>query len=122
MVWYERPARKRKRDPRTNDNQRMQTDSLNPQIFRQYDIRGRVGEDLNPRVLEALGRAFGSLIAEAPERPGRKVVTVGRDVRETSAEFAAAFARGLNAAGVDAIEVGMVPTPVLYFSIFHWDA
>jgi phosphomannomutase/phosphoglucomutase len=96
--------------------------TINPHVFRHYDIRGLVGKDLTPEVVEAVGRSFGSTIAEGSPRPGRKVVAVGRDVRESSGSFAAAFARGLIAAGVDAIDVGVVPTPVLYFSIFHWEA
>jgi phosphomannomutase/phosphoglucomutase len=94
----------------------------NAHIFRQYDIRGLVDKDLTPEVVEAVGRSFGSSIVEGSPGAAKKRVAVGRDVRQSSSEFAAAFARGLNAAGVDVIDVGMVPTPVLYFAIFHYDA
>jgi phosphomannomutase/phosphoglucomutase len=81
-------------------------------IFRQYDIRGLVGEDLTEEVAYAVGRAYGSRLAgrSAP------MVTVGRDNRPSSPGLADALCRGLNEAGVDAVAVGTVPTPVLYFA------
>ena len=107
----------------------MSRPAINPHIFRQYDIRGLVGKDLTPEVLEAVGRAFGSLIRDRKAEPdagstprARKRITLGRDVRESSSTFAEAFAKGASAAGVDVIDIGMVTTPMLYFSIFHFDA
>ena len=81
-------------------------------IFRQYDIRGRVGPDLDAGLAEAVGRAYGSRLAGRPDPR----VAVGRDNRPSSPELASALCRGLNAAGVEAVDVGTVPTPVLYFA------
>ena len=87
-------------------------------IFRAYDIRGVVGEDLDTGIVEQIGRAFGTLV----RREGGSNVLVGRDGRLTSPDMAAAFARGANAAGCDVLDAGPVPTPMLYFGIRHLDA
>ncbi len=85
-----------------------------PHIFRQYDIRGVVGADVDEDVAEAIGRAFASL---ARRRLGGDVrLALGRDNRLTSNELAAAVARGMTAAGASVIDVGTVPTPVLSFA------
>ena len=84
-------------------------------IFRAYDIRGIVGDSLTPEVVYEIGRAFGS---EAYER-GQQTVVVGRDGRISSQEFSEALCRGLESTGRDVINVGMVPTPVLYFATEH---
>jgi phosphomannomutase / phosphoglucomutase len=89
--------------------------AINPHIFRQYDIRGVVGRDIDTRVAELLGRAFAtSLRQEQPEAHPR--VALGRDNRLSSGELASAVRRGLLASGVDVVDVGTVPTPVLYFA------
>ncbi|MDH3271842.1 MAG: phosphomannomutase/phosphoglucomutase [Gemmatimonadota bacterium] len=92
-------------------------------IFRQYDIRGIVGEDLDPRIAEAVGRSFASQVAEQRgiERPR---IAVGHDNRASSPDLAASLIGGLRAAGADVLNVGMVPTPVLYWSevVFETDA
>jgi phosphomannomutase len=81
-------------------------------IFKAYDIRGIVPSTINEEVAEALGRAFGTrALAE-----GEKTVAVGRDGRLSGPSLAAALIRGLAAAGVDVIDVGMVTTPMLYFA------
>lgn len=86
-----------------------------PHIFRQYDIRGIVGKDLDAQVARSVGQAFGTLAREAlPDRTPR--VVVGQDNRPTSPELADALSQGLNAAGVDVVRVGTVPTGVLYWS------
>ncbi len=84
-------------------------------IFRQYDIRGIVGEDLDPDVAEAVGRAFGSHLraVSGKERPR---AAVGHDNRLTSPELAEALIAGVRASGVDVLDVGMVPTPTLYWT------
>ncbi len=83
-------------------------------IFRQYDIRGVVGPDVDEQIAEGIGRAFASL---AQRRLGKQVrLALGRDNRLTSDELAAAVARGMTAAGADVIDVGTVPTPVLSFA------
>ncbi|HET9950120.1 MAG TPA: phosphomannomutase/phosphoglucomutase [Longimicrobiales bacterium] len=84
-------------------------------IFRQYDIRGIVGQDLDAGVTEAVGRAFASLVrARTGEREPR--VALGRDNRLTSPELARGLAAGLRAAGARVLDVGTVPTPVLYWT------
>jgi phosphomannomutase / phosphoglucomutase len=87
---------------------------VNPHIFRQYDVRGIVGPDLDADVATALGRAFGTLLQESETRPLR--VAVGRDNRLSSDELAEALIRGLASTGIDVVDVGLVPTPVLYFA------
>lgn len=87
-------------------------------IFRAYDIRGLVDSELDEGVAELVGRGFGTVV----RRAGGHRVVVGRDGRLTSPSYAAAFARGLKAAGCTAIDAGMIPTPVLYFGIHHLQA
>lgn len=90
---------------------------MNPSkhIFRQYDIRGIVGQDLDADIARAVGRAFGSHVraASGKERPR---VAVGHDNRLTSPDLAAGLVDGLRGAGVDVLMVGTVPTPVLYWA------
>ena len=84
-------------------------------IFRQYDIRGVVGEDLDPEVTEAVGRAFGSRV-RLDTNSSPPTVTVGYDNRSTSPALAEGLISGIRSAGVDVLDVGTVPTPVLYWS------
>jgi phosphomannomutase/phosphoglucomutase len=92
-------------------------------IFRQYDIRGIVGEDLDPGVTEAVGRAFASHVRAATgiERPR---IAVGHDNRESSPSLAAGLIRGITSAGADVLDIGTVPTPVLYWAecVYETDA
>jgi len=81
-------------------------------IFRAYDIRGVVGDTLTEAGVQQIGQAIGS---EAAAR-GDQTVVVGRDGRLSGPTISAALIRGIRAAGVDVIDVGMVPTPVLYFA------
>lgn len=81
-------------------------------IFKAYDVRGIVPSTLNEHVAEALGRAFGSVA----RTQGELTVAVGRDGRLSGPALAAALVRGLVAAGIDVIDVGMVTTPMLYFA------
>lgn len=104
---------------------------VNPQIFREYDIRGIVDKDLTDPVLETIGRAYATMLyqadttlgpgegREAPEK--NKRVVVGRDVRLSSQRFAKALIGGLRAAGCDVIDIGAVPTPVLYFAVGYFN-
>jgi phosphomannomutase / phosphoglucomutase len=89
---------------------------LNPHIFRAYDVRGRVGSDINPEVFAEVGRAYATLI----RRNSGRTVAVGQDNRESSASLKAAFTDGVRAAGVDVVDVGQVTTPMLYFATAHW--
>jgi len=81
-------------------------------IFRAYDIRGVVGETLTPEIVQQIGLSIGS---EAAKR-GQKTLCVGYDGRLSSPELSEALIRGLIATGRDVINVGCVPTPVLYFA------
>jgi phosphomannomutase/phosphoglucomutase len=87
---------------------------INPKIFREYDIRGIVGQDLDEAIVETLGRAMGTFFLGR----GQKEVAVGRDCRLSSPGFGAALIRGLLATGCDVADLGVVPTPLLYFSVF----
>lgn len=84
-------------------------------IFRQYDIRGIVGEDLDAEVTEAVGRAFGSRV-RLDSSSRSPTVAVGYDNRLTSPSLADGLIAGIRSAGVDVVDVGTVPTPVLYWS------
>ncbi|HEV8471711.1 MAG TPA: phosphomannomutase/phosphoglucomutase [Methylomirabilota bacterium] len=89
---------------------------LNPHIFRAYDVRGRVGSDLNAEIFRQVGRAYATLI----RRNGGRTIAVGQDNRESSAELKAGFVEGARAAGVNVVDVGVVTTPILYFAVAHW--
>jgi len=90
-----------------------ETEDLIPRgIFRAYDIRGVAGKELTEESVSKIGQAIGS---EAAAR-GEKAVIVARDGRKSGPELSAALIEGLRAAGRDVIDIGMVPTPVLYFA------
>jgi len=81
-------------------------------IFRAYDIRGIVDESLFPDTVYQIGRAIGSMAGDQ----GEQTVIIGRDGRNSSESLAEALARGLSASGRDVVDIGLVPTPVLYFA------
>ncbi|MGH7663973.1 MAG: phosphomannomutase/phosphoglucomutase [Gemmatimonadaceae bacterium] len=87
-------------------------------IFRQYDIRGVVGDDLTGEAARAIGRAFATLLAD---RDIGGAVAVGRDNRPSGSELRAQLVRGLGESGVDVVDIGIVPTPLLYWSLHHLD-
>jgi phosphomannomutase/phosphoglucomutase len=89
---------------------------LNPHIFRAYDVRGRVGDDINPEVFRQVGRAYATLI----RKNGGRTVAIGQDNRESSAGLKAAYTEGVRAAGVNVVDIGEVTTPMLYFATAHW--
>ncbi|MFQ5445093.1 MAG: phosphomannomutase, partial [Nitrospinales bacterium] len=88
---------------------------MNPEIFREYDIRGVVGKDLDEEGVELIGKAIGTYI----KRQGGKKLTVGRDMRKSSIPFRDAIAKGILSTGLNVTDIGMVPTPVSYFSLHH---
>jgi phosphomannomutase/phosphoglucomutase len=88
---------------------------INPKIFREYDIRGVAGQDLDEPAVELLGRAMGTFFLGR----GQSDIAVGRDVRLSSPAFSQALIRGLLSTGCDVADLGIVPTPLLYFSVFH---
>ncbi len=85
---------------------------LSPSIFKAYDIRGVVPSTLTAEVARGLGRAFGTIAL----RQGEHTVAVGRDGRLSGPDMAGALMQGLQEAGVQVIDVGMVTTPMLYFA------
>ena len=85
---------------------------FNPTSLREYDIRGVIGKTLGPDDAYAVGRSFGTLV----RRGGGSRVAVGYDGRESSPALEAALVKGLNAAGVDAVRVGLGATPMLYYA------
>jgi phosphomannomutase/phosphoglucomutase len=89
--------------------------TLPPEIFKAYDIRGIVGKSLTPEVCRAVGQALGSLARERQQT----AIAVGRDGRLSGAELAGALMQGIVSAGVDAIDVGCVPTPLTYFAAYE---
>jgi phosphomannomutase/phosphoglucomutase len=91
--------------------------NINPQIFREYDIRGVVDKDLTPDVVRKLGQGFGTHMTQL----GRRELIVGRDGRLSSKAFEEALIEGLISTGCHVINIGLCPTPVYYFSIFHLD-
>jgi phosphomannomutase / phosphoglucomutase len=99
----------------------MESTMVNPHIFRQYDIRGVVGRDIDAGIAEAIGRAYATLLRRRRDDAPGLTVALGRDNRLTSDELAAAVARGLRAAGVDVIDVGTVPTPGLSYAAAHFE-
>ncbi|MGH8162979.1 MAG: phosphomannomutase/phosphoglucomutase, partial [Rhodanobacteraceae bacterium] len=89
--------------------------AIDRSIFRAYDIRGVVGKTLTQDTARAIGRAIGSVMRDKdlPE------IAVGRDGRLSGQQMADALIEGLRAAGIDVIDVGLAPTPVVYFASFH---
>jgi phosphomannomutase/phosphoglucomutase len=90
--------------------------TLNPHVFRAYDVRGRVGADINPDVFRQVGRAYATLVRNT----GGRTIAVGQDNRESSAALKTAFVDGVRAAGIDVVDIGTVTTPILYFATAHW--
>jgi len=88
---------------------------LPKEIFKAYDIRGIVGKTLTPEIVEAIGHAIGS---EAVARKQTAIV-IGRDGRLSGPDLAAALARGIQKAGIDVIDLGMVATPMTYFAAYQ---
>lgn len=94
------------------------TVDIDPGIFRAYDIRGIVGKNLTPEVVTLIGRSIGS---EA-QVLGEQTLVVGRDGRKSGPELLEALIRGLRGAGCNVIDIGEVPTPVLYYATHTLDA
>jgi phosphomannomutase/phosphoglucomutase len=90
---------------------------MNPLIFREYDIRGLADTDLPDEIVERIGRAYGTYARQH----GVLTVMVGRDVRLSSERIANTVSNGIRASGCSVIDLGMVPTPVFYFSFFQFD-
>ena len=87
---------------------------MDQSIFREYDIRGIVGEQLTNKAAAIIGRATGTFF----NKNGAKRIAVGYDARKSSPGFCDILTRSLNETGCDVALVGMVPTPVLYHTVF----
>ena len=90
---------------------------MTPSIFREYDIRGMAERDFDSQFALLLGRVHGTMVSEG----GGTRVTVGRDCRSTSNQYAEAVIAGLVSTGLHVYDIGVCPTPLLYFSLFHLD-
>ncbi len=90
---------------------------MNQNIFREYDIRGIVGDHLTAETVAVLARAIGTFFRQN----GARVIAIGYDARASSPGFCEILSRGLNQTGCDAVLIGMVPTPVLYHTTFTRD-
>jgi phosphomannomutase/phosphoglucomutase len=88
---------------------------FNPNVFREYDVRGVVDKDLNEEFVFNLGRAIGTYAA----KNRIKNMTIGRDCRLSSDAYHNFLIKGLNASGINTIDIGLCATPMLYFSIRH---
>jgi phosphomannomutase len=93
--------------------------TVDSSMFREYDIRGFVDQNMTEPVLLEIGEAFGTFLgalgAARDGRPG--TVAVGRDIRLSSVRFAGALIEGLRRTGADVVDIGMVPTPLVYFAV-----
>jgi len=88
---------------------------LNPDIFREYDIRGNVENDFPDHIVNKLGKAFGTII----KRAGGREIVISGDIRLTTPNLINCFKSGVLMTGIDIINLGLLPTPVNYFSMFH---
>jgi phosphomannomutase/phosphoglucomutase len=86
---------------------------INPEMFREYDIRGIAGKDMDADDVVTIGRGIGTYLL----RQGNHNLTVGRDCRTTSELYAEKLIRGLTETGCDVVDIGVCPTPVAYYSI-----
>src|SRR5438445_11168301 len=84
-------------------------------VFREYDIRGLVANELTPEFAEQLGRGFGRFLLE--KDPAAQSIVLGRDHRVSSPDLASAFSRGQRPYGAEVISSGVVLTPVSYFVV-----
>ncbi|HZS12893.1 MAG TPA: phosphomannomutase/phosphoglucomutase [Nitrospirales bacterium] len=84
-------------------------------LFREYDIRGIVGKELTEDIAEQIGRAYATVARDTRI----ETVSVGRDGRESSPALRNRLIRGLTAGGLNVIDIGVCPTPVLYFALFN---
>lgn len=88
---------------------------INKYIFREYDIRGKVADDFPPNVVQCLGKSFGTFV----QRAGGQEISLSGDVRLTTPDLIEQFKTGVLSTGVDVINLGILPTPVNYFSMFE---
>jgi phosphomannomutase/phosphoglucomutase len=88
---------------------------MNPEVFREYDVRGVVGKDLDYDFVYKLGKSIGTY----GRGYGVTTMAIGRDCRLSSEEYGIAIAEGIASVGIDVIDIGLCATPMLYFSVRH---
>ncbi len=88
---------------------------MNPNIFREYDIRGVVDKDLTDEIVRLIGLSFATCLS----RLSKRRAVVGRDGRLSSPRFRDPLVQGMTEGGLEVIDIGVCPTPVFYFSLFH---
>ena len=96
--------------------------TIRPSIFREYDIRGIAGKDLTPEFAYCLGRAYAVLLSgqTSVDKSRKKLlVSAGWDCRLSSDAYAKSLVAGLTEGGLDVVKLGVCPTPLTYFSVFH---
>jgi phosphomannomutase / phosphoglucomutase len=93
---------------------------MSKHIYREYDIRGVADRDLTDIVVEGIGRGLADMLRTSADKPAR--VVVGRDCRISGPRLFAALTRGLTAGGADVLDVGIGPTPMMYFGVHHLHA
>ena len=91
--------------------------AISDQIFRQYDIRGIFNENLTTNDAELIGRAFGTYV----KRKGESTAIVGRDNRKSSPPLHDSLVKGLLETGIDVIDIGVVTTPIFYYSTYNFN-
>lgn len=89
---------------------------MNAQVFREYDIRGVVETDFDDDFICDLGRAYATIL----HRAGKKTISIGRDCRLSSPSLHDRLLEGILPSGIEVIDIGVVPTPLSYFSVAHW--
>ena len=103
--------------PNAANRKKVNEDDVPAEIFRSYDIRGLVGSQVTPELAQLIGQAVGS---EAIDQ-GEQALVVARDGRTHSEALTQALIRGILRSGCNVIDIGVVPTPLMYFSTFHFD-
>ncbi|NWF51981.1 MAG: phosphomannomutase/phosphoglucomutase [Nitrospirae bacterium] len=91
---------------------------MNPAIFREYDIRGIWGKDLTEEIVYIIGKAFAVYLKNVTRKEKIKI-SIGRDVRLSSPAIFKSIKKGLIDSGIDIVDIGVCPTPLQYFSLFH---
>jgi phosphomannomutase/phosphoglucomutase len=91
---------------------------MNPEIYREYDIRGIIGEDIMENDFVTIGKGFGTYF----NQKGEKNIALGRDCRLSSPMIRDGVTEGLISSGCNVIDIGVCPTPALYFALHHLKA
>jgi len=92
---------------------------INPEIFREYDIRGIADKDLTNNIVEKIAKAYGTYVQEHNKK-GTVDIVVGRDNRLSSERIENALIKGILSTGCNVIGIGVAPTPILYYAIHHY--